>query len=819
MSPQKTRRILSVFLASPGDVFPERNIAVEVVHRINKLIGPRLGWHIDLHRWEDTKPAYGRPQSIINPAVDACDLFIGLLWERWGQATGIYTSGFDEEFQRAKARRESTGEPEIWLVFKTPRPDKVADPGSELTKVLAFRDAQRLSHQILYREIVNTEDWRTNLYEWLVEHLFEEGASTMELAQQPPTESPPTIQPSETSIPNAADLGNRLAPDIPEQLTKLSGKVARLAESGNLESSGSDAESLGEFEVARLYLLSATLIARRYTSEFLGTHETNLLYKHRDRLELTNTEEFQLLRTVLHDASDVIPGWFWFRNAFPKGMLDILLYMATDDIDAGLRARALKLLAAARIQMPKELWHLIPLSDNSDNVSAEAFRYLGFTGDETALDLIEKSTRADQRPTVSLAATEAKFLILIRTNPKQAFSELLSTEPHVDVTIIHAFTKVSDVLPTDDLIKGAESSSSKIRELSVKELARRGELELGLAERLREDTSIDVKQIALQIVVNSRGTAELDKLRATIKPLDPIFLLSGRKEVDLNLIKLNYFKTLSPATLLESINWLSIDGPFAYKALATMYYDHVADVIRDDLNSGFIRIREKSFEELKSKVGLAFATEAFDRFTGEKLDDFIRSEYTEAALIGLASHSQPSDIQIARKCLRDSNRGIRTAAVKIVSKFGNEQDVQTLLDISDNAWGELEDLAPATAIRLSTNSQALAIEMARAGGRGRQKAAVRWLVTQDSNEVKEYFRGLLNDEAASNRVQGIQYLSKRLTADELKQLLDEYPGKGTYYYDVVTWLDRLLYAPQCLKEMFIRDLDQEVGANQELAYP
>jgi hypothetical protein len=106
--------------------------------------------------------------------------------------------------------------------------------------------------------------------------------------------------------------------------------------------------------------------------------------------------------------------------------------------------------------------------------------------------------------------------------------------------------------------------------------------------------------------------------------------------------------------------------------------------------------------------------------------------------------------------------------------------------------------------------------MARAGGSARKKAAVRWLVTQDSAEVRQYFRALLNDEQASNRAQGVHYLSKRLGREELEQLLDEYPNEGTYYYDVVTWLDRLLYAPQSLREMFLRDLDEEVGAKEEL---
>src|SRR5579863_6563744 len=115
---ERIRRILNVFLSSPSDVADERGIAEEVVAGINKTIGRRLGWHVDLFKWEDTSPGFGRPQSKINNAVDNCHLFIGLLHERWGQPTGGFSSGFEEEYERARDRRKNQGEPEIWLFFK-----------------------------------------------------------------------------------------------------------------------------------------------------------------------------------------------------------------------------------------------------------------------------------------------------------------------------------------------------------------------------------------------------------------------------------------------------------------------------------------------------------------------------------------------------------------------------------------------------------------------------------------------------------------------------------------------------------------------------
>jgi uncharacterized protein DUF4062 len=104
-------KTLTMFLASPGDLGSERQAVRDIVKEVNDLIGRPMRWHIELLGWEDTLPGYGRPQEHINEDVDRCELFIGMLWWRWGQPTGHgkYSSGFEEEYDRALTRRRSTG--------------------------------------------------------------------------------------------------------------------------------------------------------------------------------------------------------------------------------------------------------------------------------------------------------------------------------------------------------------------------------------------------------------------------------------------------------------------------------------------------------------------------------------------------------------------------------------------------------------------------------------------------------------------------------------------------------------------------------------
>jgi len=198
MASHLTRRVLRVFLDSPSDVGEERTITERITGEVNKIVGRRLQWQIDLLKWEDKGPGVGRPQSIINPDVDQCDLFIGLLWEHWGHPTGAYSSGFEEEFERAKARNQKTDGPEIWLVFKEPRADKLTDPGPQLSAVLAFKEKQIVANEVLFYRVKETNEWERFLFGRLTEYVLDVSQSQPSAQQQQAATSSPTAQSAES---------------------------------------------------------------------------------------------------------------------------------------------------------------------------------------------------------------------------------------------------------------------------------------------------------------------------------------------------------------------------------------------------------------------------------------------------------------------------------------------------------------------------------------------------------------------------------------------------------------------------------------------
>lgn len=103
----RTEIILSAFVASPGDVQEERELLEDIVRELNLTWRKTLGISLDLVKWEThTTPGIGAdPQKVINQSIgDEYDIFIGLMWSRFGTPTTSHQSGTEEEFTQAHER-------------------------------------------------------------------------------------------------------------------------------------------------------------------------------------------------------------------------------------------------------------------------------------------------------------------------------------------------------------------------------------------------------------------------------------------------------------------------------------------------------------------------------------------------------------------------------------------------------------------------------------------------------------------------------------------------------------------------------------------
>jgi hypothetical protein len=141
----KNQRVIKVFVGSPSDVEEERSKLEEVIRELNITWSEAFDLRLDLIRWEThAYPDIGEDaQDVINQQIgDDYDIFIGIMWTRFGTPTGRAGSGTEEEFQRAKNRYDKNPETiRIMFYFKdSPVSISKLDP-SEIKKIQDFKSS------------------------------------------------------------------------------------------------------------------------------------------------------------------------------------------------------------------------------------------------------------------------------------------------------------------------------------------------------------------------------------------------------------------------------------------------------------------------------------------------------------------------------------------------------------------------------------------------------------------------------------------------------------------------------------------------------
>ena len=81
-----------VFISSPGDLFPERDVVKEVVEELNRSPRYLSRYKLIPYAYEDSTPALvgSEPQAVVDKYLlrpEAADIFVGMLWLRMGTPT------------------------------------------------------------------------------------------------------------------------------------------------------------------------------------------------------------------------------------------------------------------------------------------------------------------------------------------------------------------------------------------------------------------------------------------------------------------------------------------------------------------------------------------------------------------------------------------------------------------------------------------------------------------------------------------------------------------------------------------------------------
>jgi hypothetical protein len=136
--------VLRVFVASPSDVADARKRLERIVDELNYTWSREIRLRLELLRWEThAYPGIGDDaQDVINRQLDEFDIFLGIMWKRFGQPTGRAGSGTEEEYDRARQRFDANPNAlRMMFYFKDAPPPSLSDVDPvQIEAVRRFRE-------------------------------------------------------------------------------------------------------------------------------------------------------------------------------------------------------------------------------------------------------------------------------------------------------------------------------------------------------------------------------------------------------------------------------------------------------------------------------------------------------------------------------------------------------------------------------------------------------------------------------------------------------------------------------------------------------
>ena len=807
-----SRKVLRVFLASPGDLQDERRLIRDVVAEFNDSWSDALGYHVELLGWEDTVSRLGRPQDLINEDVDRCDLFIGMIWKKWGTPPSHengFTSGFEEEFERSLARRKKSKSPEISLFFKR-IPDEIrTDPGKDLQRVLSFRQDITARRNILYQEFADAP---------AVAALARKSITAyVNRVRQADNQSEPVkteILPAEAKLRQTvpAENENDFSPVSSEGVVFLENLVAKIRRKDALE-------RLGAPDIARFRLLANALSKPGNDDTNVGVHDINTLFVARhDGLRLGATELRALLRFGFRQvSSENVPLWSWYSMLADSSAVTVYYSVFGTD---GERVGAIRVLEALSTALPanhrEDIITRWLSKESPSGVRSAALNYLatnGLQGDYAVVERECSDSSGGMNPAVlacmirmhlrSGATCEAQRLVLQ--------TEFESLDTHVLQAVLGGFQD----LDTPSLITTLQHRNTQVRLRALEVLGQRQAIDWELAEQLCENDDVHVRLEAIKVLEDlGKAFSEDDVKRILVRSAGQESIWALRKQREERLFEAYRRQSLMSereAELTDKIKKNLIYDDEAYFARAEKYFARHSKELRDNVDD---RFREYFGQRLRRLEDLFGSGEHVDGW--KKLEEFCRRNQNRRALDILCRKSDRVDLERIRANLRSNFAGTSLLDVRYMGRHGDWQDISLL--VSANAPLAGMDVVDGRGRDRGSFEAEVAKVILRIGRSRDDWASVLLEIPAhisktvigtcgDSRFLKisrSVLIRLLDHESEDVRKAVAVKVVRTFSIKRVRALLKEYLGREHRYYNVIHWLDLGGSMPRRETQMVVR---------------
>ena len=488
----------------------------DVVAEFNDSWADELGYQIELVGWEDTVAGCGRPQHLINQDVDRCDLFIGMIWKRWGTPPdndGKFTSGFHEEFERSIDRRERSGSPDISLFFKQIPGEFMVDPGDGLKRVLKFQETIIAEKKILFQTFATVRELEVLVRKCISAYVIRVKAA--DTSSEPDEVRAQHAKSEQVEVERKSPESSPLSA---EGFTFLESLVDRIGQETAMD-------DLSASDVARFRLLANSISKPGNEEMDLGVHDINILFSARaEGMKLGERETQCLARLGLqHLSNENVPLWCWYSD-LSDSRLGVALASAFIGANDDEKVGAISVLSSLAHELPTDdgfitregiinVWFS---EDSSVRVKCAVLDYLAKNGTAEDFAVAKKEYDRSDHGTSS-KALECMVGILLRTGQGDLVQQLVleSQFESLDADMLQAVLDGFENMETAALLLGLEHRNAQVRLRTLKVLLGRGSLAHGMAERLSADSDAFIRNeavMALSKLGKSFTEEEVEKI-------------------------------------------------------------------------------------------------------------------------------------------------------------------------------------------------------------------------------------------------------------------------------------------------------------------
>ncbi|MGG8297417.1 DUF4062 domain-containing protein [Klebsiella sp. 141251] len=776
-----SRKIVRVFIASPGDLGAERHIARDVAFEINQLLGDTFSIQLEMVGWEETIGSMGRPQELINKDLKRCELFIGIIWKRWGtppDLNGKYSSGFEEEFYLAKELYSEGKKPQLSMFFKDVSDDLMRDPGADLQKVINFKNELIAQKEILFMTFSDEKAFEKKLRKILTSYITD--LYGLELSQQ---EDNITQSQSEFNVANE--------PLKPLEDKYFKSETINFLKSitNSLEFNGID--ELSSHQIAFLRLLSISMRKGGNSDSYLDAHDANLIYLNANQYVMGGNEKGGLILSGINNFDDHnVPLWKWIEIDKDEANLEIYSIITKDKN----RVNAINAMITLNQPLSNTFSREYLLKnwfgdDNIKAVKTAALHFLSLFGTAEDIVFIESEIQKND-PSTNDLAIEAMISILLKDSTVDAFDMILKYQPaSLNENIIKSFADNAFHLSLEQLKKAIVNRCNLVRIMAYDIIKKDYGFDESLRDYILQSEHMDIKfkmliDMAEDDFINARALANTwlvykdDKGKVRTEQYDK-FVTDTMYHEDREVIERIYKDEFR----FDGVPLLSL----AKKGI-DKYITEVKTTLEDGCENHFKYVTSKYNQGLGDNFSSIF----------DKIKGGVQQDICVLYADWIASKKNKSDIHLIRSYLKNENSLISSNIISYFSRFGEWCDVNVLVNYDKSSkWSikkhdsnpsKLKNMLCQTIIKLSGVKISELLEMHM--GEDLRKSIIAKISKAGINRLSiDQVVNLMNsDNSKTREAMCLKYINC-VSKEKIIQVQNIILEKDTYYYNVVHWLD------------------------------